>query len=214
MHNDGSQERSHSHLFIHSSNEMRVITMIPLDLSVCLVAGYSIISLLLCFCSIHYFDLPNVEPSWADAVGVSGLAASNPDQLEKKDITTPSTPLSTRFFPTYGTQKFLQQCGWAARRTNIHRNCTFLVRPPTDMEEGISHWISQVVSGHHYAQQTGCSLYFDYGPNIDIQQVVTPFPSRTTFIPLIGLCLLPSIATAHSLHRASCQGPHTPYWTV
>ena len=148
--------------------------MTPFDLGIRLVAGYSVFSLLL---SLLIFPSDfEAEPAWASRG--SHLAGVLQVKTDNVKITT---PVSTRFFPSYGTQEFFQQCDWAAQRSDIIRNCTFLVRPPPDMDEGISHWISQIVSGHHLAQQTGCSLFFDYGPDIDIQQVLTPFPTMDGF---------------------------------
>jgi hypothetical protein len=37
--------------------------------------------------------------------------------------------------------------------------------------EGISHWVSQVVSGYLVAQLTGCDFFLDYDEGIDILAV-------------------------------------------
>lgn len=104
------------------------------------------------------------------------MAAPQPPPEVHASSAVLNTPVSTRFFPTYGTEEFVQQCGYTSQYRNNELNCTFLVRPPPDSGEGISHWIPQIVAAHLYAQQTGCALYFDYGPDINIQQVLQPFP--------------------------------------
>ena len=86
-----------------------------------------------------------------------------------------TTPITTRFFPTYGTPEFFQQCRWTARR-QTNNNCTMLARPNPQTNEGISNHFAEIVSGHMIAQQKGCLFYFDYGPEVDIEKVLIPFP--------------------------------------
>ena len=49
--------------------------------------------------------------------------------------------------------------------------------------EGISDWIAQTVSGHLLARQKGCNLYLDYGPDVDIHQVLTPSSNNNWTVP-------------------------------
>jgi hypothetical protein len=83
-------------------------------------------------------------------------------------------PVKARRFPIFGTESFATQCSWTRPNTDENLNCKFLARPPPNGGEGISNWVSQIVKGHLLAQQTGCNLLFDYGPDISIHDVLTP----------------------------------------
>lgn len=150
-----------------------------LGLGVRLVAGYSFFSLLLSFAVIHRFDEPWTTDARLGMTSDDHHAA--PNRPPKTGITI---PLSKRFFPTYGTKEFFEKCAWTASTRQLNANCTFLVRPKSETSEGISHWIPQIVAGHFLAQQTGCSLYFDYGPDIDVHQVLMPLPAVDKFHPI------------------------------
>jgi len=170
-----------------------------LEAGICLLAVFSVLSLFLGL-TILQSDLEG-EPSWAsisvdggtslhdaapqvakkDVVIKSttdgnGIFKENSQVLKKIDHPQITTPVSTRFFPTYGTNAFFRQCGWTTQRSKKHSNCTFLARPNPQTNEGISDWIPQIVSGHLMAQQKGCQLLFDYGDNVDMDEVLTPFP--------------------------------------
>ena len=85
-----------------------------------------------------------------------------------------TSQVSTSRVPEYefGTEEYSRRCGWNAYRGNTE-NCTFLSRPAPNSTEGISHWVAQVVSAYLLAQQAGCNIIFDYGPGIDISQVMS-----------------------------------------
>ena len=83
-------------------------------------------------------------------------------------------------FPVYGTQEYLKRCKWLLEAANRggSQNCTFYYglkrsRP----SEGMSFWITQVVSSHLLALQAGCRLWIDYG-DIDLIQILTVPDSR------------------------------------
>jgi len=181
-----------------------------LELGIRLMAGYSAFSLLLGLSIIH--SKLEKEPPWTRNSGGSPLdiAALQPTKTDlKAEI---STPISTRFFPTYGTDEYFQQCGWTSQKSDrSKRDCTFLVRPKPETAEGISHWIPQIVAGHLLAQQTGCNLYFDYGPNISIQQVLTPFPimDSTDFQPFNWT--VPSGFVCNETESSTCFLPRPNY---
>ena len=160
-----------------------------LGLGVRLVAGYSFCSLLLSVVVIHRFVEKGEVPLATDArlgiISEGNDAFDDHASLKRPPKTDITIPLSTRFFPTYGTKEFFEKCAWTATtRHQLNANCTFLVRPKPETNEGISHWIPQIVAGHFLAQQTGCNLYFDYGPGINVHRVIMPFPSVDKFQPI------------------------------
>eukprot|EP00562_Extubocellulus_spinifer_P000976 CAMPEP_0178483246 /NCGR_PEP_ID=MMETSP0696-20121128/7136_1 /TAXON_ID=265572 /ORGANISM="Extubocellulus spinifer, Strain CCMP396" /LENGTH=406 /DNA_ID=CAMNT_0020110759 /DNA_START=205 /DNA_END=1425 /DNA_ORIENTATION=- len=79
-------------------------------------------------------------------------------------------------FPKHGTPDFSKQCNWTAPDVN-GPDCTFIVRPSQKDGEGITKWISAIASAYILARQAGCKLQFDYGPHVDIRQVLTPLGS-------------------------------------
>lgn len=84
---------------------------------------------------------------------------------------------SSRRFPRYGAAEFARQCNWT-KYAPEDNNCTLLLRPKTDENEGLADWVSRVVSGHISAKMRGCQFYIDYGPEVDVQQVLTPYKSE------------------------------------
>jgi hypothetical protein len=145
-----------------------------LDLSACLIIGYVILTGFLGSFVVH-FQLDG-KPPWTrgDGLKTHASAAAN-TTTAVNDTLKITTPITTRFFPTYGTREFFQQCRWTARR-QTNNNCTILARPNPQTHEGISNHFAEIVSGHMLAQQKGCLFYSDYGPDVDIEKVVTPFP--------------------------------------
>ena len=86
-------------------------------------------------------------------------------------ISPPKAAGPQRRFPQYGTAEFSRQCNWTVYRGNT-RNCRFLARPAP--REGIGFWIPQIVAGHMLAQQAGCDISFDYGPGVDLTEILLP----------------------------------------
>ena len=80
-------------------------------------------------------------------------------------------------FPKYGTAEFAEQCNWSLFPSRDETNCTVLARPQPDEFQGLAKWISQIVSGHILARQAACKLLFDYGQDVNIHEIITPFPS-------------------------------------
>lgn len=95
-------------------------------------------------------------------------------------------PVKDRRFPMYSTAAFSRQCPWTEQKADKNLNCTFLARPSPNGGEGISDWLSQIVVGHLLAQQTGCSLLLDYGPVINIHEVLTPISNLDSVHPPIN----------------------------
>ena len=79
-------------------------------------------------------------------------------------------------FPKYGTEEFARQCNWTVPGPHdTDPTCSFLVRPPVRSNEGIAAWASQITRAYMQARQVGCKVVFDYGVDVDISQVITPF---------------------------------------
>lgn len=83
--------------------------------------------------------------------------------------TTPS-----RRFPNYGTTAFAQQCNWTLKPMPLEPNCTIWATPHPTSNEGISEWASNVVKTYLQAKLFDCRFLIDYGPHIDIHQVLMP----------------------------------------
>ena len=83
-------------------------------------------------------------------------------------------------FPKYGTEEFTRQCNWTlpTLQDTTDRPCAYLVRPPVRSNEGIADWASQITKAYIEAKQVGCKVFFDYGLDVDISQVLTPFPGH------------------------------------
>lgn len=161
-----------------------------------MLVAFATLSLLLGLVIIHS-DLEG-EPSWArkNSGGTTVLMSTilkrtgsvltnripsnkKGERIKEANSNTQkiTTPVSTRFFPTRGTDAFFQQCNWTFdRASTTNKNCTFLARPNLKSNEKISDWISQIVSGHLMALQKGCRLLLDYGESVNVSQVLTPFP--------------------------------------
>jgi len=155
-----------------------------LDIGLILVAGYSTVSFFVGFSIIFPKPLGGDHQSWRESGGSQFADAPQAKTTRPPQI---STPVSTRFFPTYGTDEFFQQCGWTSQKGDENSNCTILARPNPRTPEGISDWIPQIVSGHMIARQKACNLFFDYGDNVDIEQILLPFPameSATHYRPI------------------------------
>ena len=83
-------------------------------------------------------------------------------------------PKLSRRFPKFGTPEFAQLCNWTKQPVSLERNCTLWARPSPESHEGISKWISDIIRSHLQAKLRGCHLLIDYGPDVDIHQVITP----------------------------------------
>lgn len=166
--------------------------------SALLVLGYAVVSLLASARILNGFE--GEEPSWAKRT-IEFRSESDTktarDSDHSKNITKttynsrlPNTNETTlRRFPEYGTAAFSRLCGWTEYKEK-RGNCTFLLRPKSGQNEGISDWVCEITTNLLYAQQAGCDLLFDYGPGIDISQVLTPFPdSRNWRVPRGFHCL-------------------------
>ena len=129
------QNNRHQHSTSHITIFCRTYAMRLLGLGVRLVAGYSFFSLLLSFAVIHRFE--RSMPSWTTDArlghGTTDDHTAAPNRPPKTDITI---PLSTRFFPTYGTKEFFEKCAWTAATRQLNANCTFLVRPKSRDKRG------------------------------------------------------------------------------
>jgi len=80
-------------------------------------------------------------------------------------------------FPKYGTEEYAKQCPWvlSSKDKNHHfNNCSFYAGPSAGSGEGIAQWIAQVTAGFMLAQQANCHYYVDYGPVVDLTQVLRP----------------------------------------
>lgn len=113
--------------------------------------------------------------------------------------TTNTTTSLPRRFPIYGTAEFSNQCAWTDYKGNTG-NCTLLARPDTGQHEGISDWISLVVGTHILAQQAKCDLYFDYGPEIDMSQILTSFPNSQNWTVPTGWWAQPNKRSFQRTH--------------
>ena len=83
--------------------------------------------------------------------------------------------LDSRRFPKYGTPFFEQTCNWTTTVPQNDADCTILVRPKPTHHEGIADWAANIVQGYILAQlKGGCRLLMDYGPAVDLSQVITP----------------------------------------
>lgn len=82
-------------------------------------------------------------------------------------------------FPKYESPEFEQQCNWTIPSSTDREDppCSILVRPPVKSNEGVADWASQITRGFMQARQAGCKVIFDYGVDVDISQVLEPFPS-------------------------------------
>lgn len=94
-------------------------------------------------------------------------------------------------FPSYGTPEYAAVCPWvtvsSAHDPNHQTdqkdvNCTFLVRPPPNSNEGVSAWVADVVAGHLQVSQTSCRFKIDYGANdMDLASIVVP-PQKEQYL--------------------------------
>lgn len=97
-------------------------------------------------------------------------SASNSSQ------TSTITVQSSRRFPRFGTPEFLEKCNWTFSSALEPKGCTSVLRPRETETEGIASWIFNMLEGYILTklQGDGCQLMFDYGPNVDINQVLVP----------------------------------------
>ena len=166
-----------------------------LELGLHLVAGYFVLSLFVGLSVIHT-QPEGEQPSWSKERSSFDCALIG------------AASASTRFFPTYGTNKFARQCGWTnSWKIDNERNCTFLARPWPGTNERLSDWVPQIVSGYLLAIQKGCRLYFDYGEGIDIHQVLTPLSSSINWTVSRWMCVsravLPNQSSISKWERVS-----------
>ena len=133
------------------------------------------------------------DESRATMVWIKGTSKLNESRANVTDksrahTTEHGSPLSAenRRFPKYGTTAFSHQCPWTEPKTDKNLNCTFLARPSPNSGEGISNWVAQIVTAHLLAQQTGCNLLFDYGPDINIHEVLTPISNLDSVHPTVN----------------------------
>jgi len=102
-------------------------------------------------------------------------------------VKEPDDPLASRRFPKFGTTGFEKKCSWATQPTPLQPKCTLLARPKPAEWEGISQWASDGVESFILAKLIGCEFFMDYGPGINVHEVLIPVSTRhsgTTSQPL------------------------------
>ncbi len=104
---------------------------------------------------------PSKQPAATKRLGNVATAATN------------TTPSLHHPFPEFGTPEFSKQCTWTEYKGNTG-NCTLLVRPQPGDHEGIGQFLPNVVTAHLLAQQAGCDLILDYGPGIEMTDILLP----------------------------------------
>jgi len=88
---------------------------------------------------------------------------------------TEDTVVSRRF-PRYGSHEVARRCSWTMQPLALEQKCTILARPMPRDKEGMSQWVSDVVKAHLQARLLGCKLLIDYGPSVQLHEVLTPAP--------------------------------------
>ena len=79
-----------------------------------------------------------------------------------------------------------RKCGWAYNKegnnhTGTGDNCTLLVRPSARETQGVSQWMTDIVTFHLYAIQAKCRLLFDYGPQVDLRKILIPHHAQNAW---------------------------------
>jgi len=118
-------------------------------------------------------------------------------------------------FPHFGTAEHTQKCSWAHKNSNPRKaNCTLMVRPRPRETQGVSQWMTDIVTFHLYALQAECHLLFDYGMGVDVHQVLTPNSSWNWTVPNDFECVPPDchVLQCHeslqlALNRSLAQVP-------
>ena len=104
------------------------------------------------------------------------VVVAPPDTSDSPRSQTESSSRNGRF-PQYGTLEFSKICSWNANAhvdADSQPDCTFLVRPLPSSNEGVSAFMSEVAAAYIYGLQLDCRLLLDYGPGVDVGQVVEP----------------------------------------
>ena len=83
-------------------------------------------------------------------------------------------------FPKYGTKEFARQCNWTIQAMPQELSCTIWARPNPVGHEGISHWTSDIVTGYLLARLARCNFLMDYGPGVNINEILTPATSPSS----------------------------------
>lgn len=122
------------------------------------------------------------------------------EQQEKLPLLGQDKPRSVARgrFPSFGTDDFARTCNWTASplRTPKVENCTLVVSPSNESNEGISWWTAVLAMGHAYSLQTGCRLVADYGPGVDVGRVLKLTPGSVGFAPVEWIAPRDSIRAA------------------
>jgi len=93
-------------------------------------------------------------------------------------VEEPDDPLAARRFPKFGTREFAKQCSWTTQPTPMEPKCTLLARPRPAEWEGISQWVADDATTFILAKLIGCEFFMDYGPGINIHEVLIPVSTR------------------------------------
>ena len=86
-------------------------------------------------------------------------------------------------FPQYGTERFFDVCPWVSSYSDEAENqrqkmksvahpCFTKVHPNPNEYEGLSEWLTKIVSGYIDARLRHCLLLLDYGTSVDLDLVI------------------------------------------
>lgn len=100
-----------------------------------------------------------------------------------------------RRFPRYGTPEFTEQCSWTMIAP-VTQDCTLMLTPNSNENEGLAQWVTKVVAGliSSKLKRGGCQFIMDYGPGVEIEQVVASHPgsSHNWTVPIGFTCEPPN----------------------
>eukprot|EP00978_Attheya_sp_CCMP212_P015858 scaffold40990_cov56-Attheya_sp.AAC.2 len=136
------------------------------------------------------------------------ILSMNPWEKHNSVLKTPgnfnavSSPRPSRRFPLFGTPEFTQKCPWVIQTHNNKFDCIVFIQPRKGGNEGIAEWVDLIAKGFIYATLKGCQLVLNYGPIVDVSQVLSPVSPRWNWtVPQNAECIQSQILICTPPHK-------------